>query len=149
MAQSSTIQATLLYHDIPDLPVEVLHASLRDLAGQHGLTISSAADQSGDLFRLSALPYEITIQVSDAALPAATFNGALGCARAAHRGPLGKFIADHRAHLRIAVRNTSETACATVVAPENESGEPKRNRTDLVIPTALVVDRFCPLSGSD
>ena len=149
MAQSSTIQATLLYHDIPDLPVEALHASLRDLAGQHGLTISSAADQSGDLFRLSALPYEITIQVSDAALPAATFNGALGCAKAAHRGPLGKFIADHRAHLRIAVRNTSETACATVVAPENESGEPKRNRTDLVIcqdVTRAVMSQMPPLA---
>ena len=64
MAQSSTIQATLLYDDIPDLPVDALHASLCDLAGQHGLTISGAADQSGDLFRLSALPYEITIQVA-------------------------------------------------------------------------------------
>ena len=133
MAQSSTIQATLLYDDIPDLPVDALHASLRDLAGQHGLTISGAADQSGDPFRLSALPYEITIQVSDAALPAATFNGALGCAKGAHRGPLGKFIADHRAHLRIAIRNTGETACATEAAPENESSDPIRNRTDLVI----------------
>ena len=136
MAQSATIQATLLYEDLPRMDFGAIQKSLRALASVNGLPISGGSEVSEGLFRQSILPFEVTIHIRDEALPAATFNGALGTAGAGHRGPLGQIIVDHCAHLRIAVRDTGQTPCAT-------------DRTAISAATTLAKDHKALVFGQD
>jgi len=107
MTQTDVIQATLLFGAMPVLPDEKLRTDLRALAGRHNLPTAGEAGYRDGLFRLGADPYEITVQPVESPLPAASFTGALsGHINSSLRRPLAAAVADHSAHIRIAVRDT-------------------------------------------
>ncbi|MEM6637225.1 MAG: hypothetical protein AAF667_15195 [Pseudomonadota bacterium] len=130
MTAPSSLQATLLFRDVPVLPTDALKAALRELTGQHGLPTSGAVEvEDGTRLRLAALPFDICIQVDDAALAAATFNGAMRAGTGTERGPLGEIVAHHGAHVKMTVRDTGETRVRGEMLP---SGAP-RHRLGLLL----------------
>ncbi|MEM8632937.1 MAG: hypothetical protein AAGF74_17035 [Pseudomonadota bacterium] len=126
----STVQATLLYRLVPELDFDLLRASLRDLAGGHGLPVSGATQQRTDGLTLNALPFEITVSTGAYPLAAATFNGALsGAIDPAERGPLGEIIAHHGGFLKVIVRDTGE---ARVNGEQPSKGAAARRRAQIL-----------------
>lgn len=124
MTTGSTTKATLLYREFPEVPEDSLRTDLRVLAGKHGLPVSGQSEIEHGKLRLACLPFEITVELRDAVLSASCFSGSIsGNLRSGQRAPLAKVVAEHTAHINVAVRDTGEShGTREAIMPSAQTG---------------------------
>lgn len=150
MANQTTIDATLLFEQLPDLPEDGLRTDLRVLAGKHGLPVSGTSDVADRRLRLSCLPFEITIRMVDGPLPASEFSGAISAnLRPGQRGPLAETVQRHAARVEIAVRDTGEShGVREAIVPTAQAGLQDARRSTIFAQDVvrMVMRHLPPLS---
>ena len=104
MSKTATNQATLLFETPQKLDGDKLGAAFADIANSSDLGTGKVRGDSDRKFEQSFDDFDVSVEAVDAALPGATFNGAIGANPiASQRAPLAQAVADHTAHVKVSV----------------------------------------------